>query len=812
MEDYEELRTIGKGSFGKAVLVRRRSDGLLLVLKQINIMEMAPRERNDAMNEVQVLSMLDHENIIAYHDSFLVNGTLYIGMEYANAGDIHQEIKKRTIQKSYFTEDQIWTWFTQICLAVQYMNSKNILHRDLKTQNIFLSNIDNRSVVKVGDMGIAKILNSDTSFARTVIGTPYYLSPEICEDRPYDHKSDIWSLGCVLYELATLKHAFNAGSLPALVLKILKGNYPPIPTMYSSDMRSLISFMLRTDPKQRPSVDNILSLPFIQTYVQIARAASDSSVANLKQSSPSTSTTSAAPSPSPSRPQTNIPMAMSKAKPTPSITPKSPAITTSPINSVRSNVATRPRQTPTASPIASKQTPVRQQTSATTPTRPVTASSSSSSTPRSTPTTTPMSTPKSTPTKPAVVTKTTTTTTSTITSKTAITPKPAESKRAPITQSTQSPTTPTAKPTPIPTPTAPLYTPPTRPTVSIPSTSKTKPLSSSGSVSRTKRTSTQPSSRVTPSVAPPSGRSTPSGRVTPSGRTTPSGRSTPSGRLSSSSTRVSTSTSTVTKPPQSTTSTTSTSTSTSTSTYTRPAVPEISLTKRSNRQVDLKQQEALYKQKMDSVKSTLNLTKKADIPPIAKTTDDGPATEQPIMETGVDVSTTMTSSISTDDSFSTHSTELESCSSLESSGIMDTPTNQETERCYETQTTSTTTTTEDMLESNNTNNANNNNNNEESDEKKSQLRNKKLHTRAVALRHFCNSIFGEETFNMVYGVLKDVCLNSDGADSILAGGGEANGDDDDQGVQKQLEELLGDKIYYLKYLQQLLYCESQLSQ
>ena len=92
----------------------------------------------------------------------------------------------------------------------------------------------------------------DTSLIRVQVGTPYYLSPEICLDKAYDHKSDIWSLGCVLYELCTLKHAFDAGSMHALVLKIMRGKYAPISTSYSGDLRQLVGDMLARDPQKRP--------------------------------------------------------------------------------------------------------------------------------------------------------------------------------------------------------------------------------------------------------------------------------------------------------------------------------------------------------------------------------------------------------------------------------------------------------------------------------------------------------------------------------------------------------------------------------
>jgi NIMA (never in mitosis gene a)-related kinase 1/4/5 len=147
---------------------------------------------------------------------------------------------------------------------MKYVHDRKILHRDLKTQNIFLTaNGD----IKIGDFGIARVLQDTYDCAQTAIGTPYYLSPEICQEKPYNQKSDIWSLGCILYELVTLKHAFDANSMKGLVLKILRGSYPSIPTTYSQELRDLISEMLTRDPAKRPSVKKILEKDFLSSRI-----------------------------------------------------------------------------------------------------------------------------------------------------------------------------------------------------------------------------------------------------------------------------------------------------------------------------------------------------------------------------------------------------------------------------------------------------------------------------------------------------------------------------------------------------------------
>ena len=157
-------------------------------------------------------------------------------------------------------EDEIIRLFVQILLAIHHVHQRNILHRDLKTQNILLNKT--RKIVKIGDFGISKILSSKSK-ANTVVGTPCYISPELCEGKPYNQKSDIWALGCVLYELATLKKAFEATTLTALVMKIMKGNFSPISERYSEDFKKLVLSMLQIDPTKRPTLRQIMAQPLI---------------------------------------------------------------------------------------------------------------------------------------------------------------------------------------------------------------------------------------------------------------------------------------------------------------------------------------------------------------------------------------------------------------------------------------------------------------------------------------------------------------------------------------------------------------------
>ena len=249
---YQIISKIGEGSYGTVFKVSDPSNpSIPLVLKRISLQGLSQKERNDFKLEAEILSKLDSKYIVKYYTSFELNNDLNIIMEFCNNGDLNQFIEKKKQAKQPLNEDFIWEIFLKILIGLGYLHKKNILHRDLKTLNIFLTNL---LEIKIGDMGVAKIL-SKNSFARTFVGTPYYLSPEICENKPYNTKSDVWSLGCILYELCTFKHPFNANSQGALILKIIRANYDEIKNENcSEDLKNVIKLMLIKDEFARPSV------------------------------------------------------------------------------------------------------------------------------------------------------------------------------------------------------------------------------------------------------------------------------------------------------------------------------------------------------------------------------------------------------------------------------------------------------------------------------------------------------------------------------------------------------------------------------
>ncbi|XP_036286815.1 serine/threonine-protein kinase Nek4 isoform X6 [Pipistrellus kuhlii] len=277
---YCYLRVVGRGSYGEVTLVRHRRDGRQYVIKKLNLRNASSRERRAAEQEAQLLSQLKHPNIVTYKESWEGgDGLLYIVMGFCEGGDLYRKLKEQKGQ--LLPESRVVEWFVQIAMALQYLHEKHILHRDLKTQNVFLTRTN---IIKVGDLGIARVLENHCDMASTLIGTPYYMSPELFSNKPYNYKSDVWALGCCAYEMATLKHAFNAKDMNSLVYRIIEGKLPPMPKDYSPELAELIRTMLSKRPEERPSVRSILRQPYIkrQIYFFLEATKAKTSKNNIK--------------------------------------------------------------------------------------------------------------------------------------------------------------------------------------------------------------------------------------------------------------------------------------------------------------------------------------------------------------------------------------------------------------------------------------------------------------------------------------------------------------------------------------------------
>uniref|UniRef100_UPI0037E9ADF0 serine/threonine-protein kinase Nek3 n=1 Tax=Semicossyphus pulcher TaxID=241346 RepID=UPI0037E9ADF0 len=253
MDRYSVLKVIGEGSFGRALLVCCETSQEKYVVKEIQLPKNQSKLEN-SRREAVLLSRMKHPNIVAFREALEADDLLWIVMEYCSGGDLLQRIKKQ--KTAQFCVDDVLRWFAQMCAAAQHIHNKRVLHRDLKSKNIFLT--DN-GTIKLGDFGSACILNSSKAYAHTYVGTPYYVAPEIWDNKPYNNKSDVWSLGCVLYELCTLRHPFQASSWKSLILKVCRGAYPPLPKHLPYELQYLIKQMFKTNPKDRPSLHTILT-------------------------------------------------------------------------------------------------------------------------------------------------------------------------------------------------------------------------------------------------------------------------------------------------------------------------------------------------------------------------------------------------------------------------------------------------------------------------------------------------------------------------------------------------------------------------
>ncbi|KAM8868503.1 serine/threonine-protein kinase Nek4 [Synchiropus picturatus] len=279
MNNYVFIRVVGKGSYGEVNLVRHKADRKQYVVKRLNLSNSPKRERRSAEQEAQLLSQLRHPNIVTYRESWEGNDSqLYIVMGFCEAGDLYHRLKEQ--KGELLPERQVVEWFVQIAMALQYLHERNILHRDLKTQNIFLTK---NNIIKVGDLGIARVLENQNDMASTLIGTPYYMSPELFSNKPYNHKSDVWALGCCLYEMSTLRHAFNAKDMNSLVYRIVQGRLPQMPSRYDPQLGDLIKRMLSKSPEDRPEVKIILRQPYIKHQIAMFLEATKEKTAKTKK-------------------------------------------------------------------------------------------------------------------------------------------------------------------------------------------------------------------------------------------------------------------------------------------------------------------------------------------------------------------------------------------------------------------------------------------------------------------------------------------------------------------------------------------------
>ena len=265
IKDFKKEKVLGKGSFGSVYLVRRKQDNKIYALKTVIMEKLNKREQENSVNEVRILASVNHPNVIGYKEAFWddTGSSLNIVMEYADDGDLHSKIEKMKKAGGFFKEPIIWSYAIQMIEGLKALHDKKIMHRDLKSANIFLFKKNN--ICKIGDMNVSKAIKDKVLLTQT--GTPYYASPEVWRDESYSYKSDLWSIGCVIYELCEQHPPFMGKNLDELFEDVCKGKPKRINNIYSEELWKVIMMLLQTDAEKRADCDSFLNSKIIKDKI-----------------------------------------------------------------------------------------------------------------------------------------------------------------------------------------------------------------------------------------------------------------------------------------------------------------------------------------------------------------------------------------------------------------------------------------------------------------------------------------------------------------------------------------------------------------
>ena len=269
MDGFEILEKLGDGAYSVVYKVRRKEDSKIYALKKVKLQNLSDKEKENSLNEVRILASVKSTFVIAYKEAFIDENdqSLCIVMEYADKGDLYQKICQFKKMGCLIEEVDVWRIFIQMTKGLKALHDLKILHRDLKSANIFLFSDGS---AKIGDLNVSKVAYKGLGYTQT--GTPYYASPEVWRDEPYDIKSDIWSLACVTYEMLALHPPFRAENMEALYNKVIKCQYGKISDRYSSDISEILKLLLKVKSKERPTCGQILKHPLVKKRLEFFQA------------------------------------------------------------------------------------------------------------------------------------------------------------------------------------------------------------------------------------------------------------------------------------------------------------------------------------------------------------------------------------------------------------------------------------------------------------------------------------------------------------------------------------------------------------
>ena len=260
---YKLYRMIGKGSYGEVWLARCPTPGRdPVVVKKVDV----TRDNIKAVvKEAKLLRRLSHPNVIGFRDCFLSGEMFVLVMEFAERGDLDTFIYRRG--STPFREEFVWFLFLQIASGLRYLHRQSIIHRDIKPKNVLFTE---SGFVKIADFGLGRLLRRDELFAQTFVGTPAYLSPEICLQQEYDTQTDMWSLGCLLYEIVAKQKPFVGATFLEVTRRIISGALPEIPGGYSELVAQVLGGLLVVDPARRMTVEELFALGPVQQVASLA--------------------------------------------------------------------------------------------------------------------------------------------------------------------------------------------------------------------------------------------------------------------------------------------------------------------------------------------------------------------------------------------------------------------------------------------------------------------------------------------------------------------------------------------------------------